>query len=73
MTHELLATTDRWIAGDPDPTTQRELAASLIHRKVRRYSTAEWIESPERKRIKRWLKEAVELRDGGYIRLLRGG
>ncbi len=26
MTHELLATTDRWIAGDPDPTTQRELA-----------------------------------------------
>ena len=27
----------------------------------------------ERKRIKRWLKEAIELRDGGYLRLLRGG
>jgi hypothetical protein len=52
---------------------QRELAASLIHRKVRRYSNAEWIESPERKRIRRWIAEAVELRDGGYLRLLRGG
>lgn len=53
--------------------TQRELAASLIHRKVRRYSAAEWVESKERKRIRRWLAEAVELRDGGYLRLLRGG
>lgn len=53
--------------------SQRELAASLIHRKVRRYTNAEWIESKERKRIRRWLKEAVELRDGGYLRLLRGG
>lgn len=53
--------------------TQRELAASLIHRKVRRYTNAEWIESKERKRIRRWLAEAVELRDGGYLRLLRGG
>lgn len=52
--------------------SQRELAASLIHGKVRRYSAAEWVESPERKRIKRWLKEAVERRDGGYLRLLRG-
>jgi hypothetical protein len=26
MTHDaLLATTDAWIAGDPDPATQREL------------------------------------------------
>jgi len=53
--------------------TQRELAASLIHRRVRRYNAAEWVESAERKRIKRWLKEAIELRDGGYLRLLRGG
>lgn len=53
--------------------TQRELAASLIHRRVSRYNTAEWVESAERKRIRRWLAEAVELRDGGYLRLLRGG
>lgn len=53
--------------------TQRELAASLIHRRVRRYNAAEWVESPERKRIRRWLAEAIELRDGGYLRLLRGG
>ena len=51
----------------------RELAASLIHRRVRRYSAAEWVESKERKRVRRWLAEAVELRDGGYLRLLRGG
>ena len=30
-------------------------------------------DSRERKRINRWIAEAVELRDGGYIRLLRGG
>jgi len=53
--------------------SQRELATSLIHPKVRRYNAAEWVESKERKRIRRWLVEAVELRDGGYLRLLRGG
>ena len=53
--------------------TQRELAASLIHQKVRRYSAADWVESRERKRVRRWIAEAVELRDGGYVRLLRGG
>lgn len=53
--------------------TQRELATSLIHKKVRRYSAADWVESKERKRVRRWIAEAVELRDGGYVRLLRGG
>lgn len=53
--------------------SQRELAASLIHPKVRRYTPTEWTDSAERKCIRRWLREAVELRDGGYIRLLRGG
>ena len=53
--------------------TQRELATSLIHQKVRRYSAADWVESSERKRVRRWIAEAVELRDGGYVRLLRGG
>ncbi|WP_230280019.1 DUF2285 domain-containing protein [Altererythrobacter sp. H2] len=53
--------------------SQRELAASLIHPKVRRYTPTKWTDSAERKCIRRWLKEAIELRDGGYIRLLRGG
>jgi hypothetical protein len=53
--------------------SRRELAATLIDGEVRDYSAAEWTESRERKRISRWIAEAVELRDGGYIRLLRGG
>ena len=53
--------------------TRRELAAALIDDDVRDYSAAEWADSRERKRINRWIAEAVELRDGGYIRLLRGG
>ena len=52
--------------------TRRELAAALIDRDVRDYSAADWNDSRERKRISRWIKEAIELRDGGYIRLLRG-
>ena len=54
-------------------STRRELAAALIDAEVRDFNAAEWVESRERKRIGRWLKEAVELRDGGYLRLLRGG
>lgn len=70
---EHLLTLLQVLDGHQAGATQRELAASLIHRKVRRYSAAEWVESKERKRIRRWLAEAVELRDGGYLRLLRGG
>src|SRR5690606_27249964 len=54
-------------------TSRRELAAVLIDGNVSDYNAAEWADSRERKRIGRWIKEAVELRDGGYIRLLRGG
>ena len=53
--------------------SRRELAATLIDGEVRDFNAAEWVESRERKRLSRWVKEAVELRDGGYIRLLRGG
>ena len=70
---EHLLTLLQVLDGHSAGATQRELAASLIHRRVRRYNAAEWVESAERKRIKRWLKEAIELRDGGYLRLLRGG
>ncbi|CAH0351816.1 MULTISPECIES: DUF2285 domain-containing protein [unclassified Sphingobium] len=53
--------------------TRKELAAALIDGDVCAYNAADWTESRERKRISRWIAEAVELRDGGYIRLLRGG
>jgi hypothetical protein len=69
---EHLLTLLQALDGQRAGATQRELAATLIHRKVHRYTNAEWIESKERKRIRRWLKEAIELRDGGYLRLLRG-
>ncbi len=52
--------------------SRRELAAVLIDGDVRDYSAAEWSDSRQRKRINRWFAEAVELRDGGYLRLLRG-
>lgn len=52
--------------------SRRELATALIG-EIGDYSAAEWADSRERKRINRWIAEAVELRDGGYIRLLRGG
>lgn len=53
--------------------SRRELAAALIDAEVRTLNAAEWVESRERKRISRWIREAVDLRDGGYIRLLSGG
>jgi hypothetical protein len=62
----------RVLDGHHAGATRRELAAALIDEEVRGYSAAEWVESRERKRISRWVKDAVELRDGGYIRLLRG-
>lgn len=70
---EHLLTLLQALDGQKAGATQRELAASLIHPKVRHYTPTEWTDSAERKCIRRWLKEAVELRDGGYIRLLRGG
>lgn len=53
--------------------SRRDLAAVLIDSHVRDFSAAEWTDSRERKRIKRWITEAIELRDGGYLQLLRGG
>lgn len=65
----LLQVLDGRVAG----ASRKEIAASLIDPAVRRFSAAEWADCRERKRIGRWLAEAVALRDGGYIRLLRGG
>lgn len=67
-----LLTLLRVLDGRQMGASRRELAATLIDAAVRAFSAAEWVESRERKRISRWLAEAAELRDGGYIRLLRG-
>jgi len=68
-----LLTLLRALDGHRAGASPRELAAVLIDRDVRKYSAGEWSDCRERKRINRWLAEAIELRDGGYIRLLRGG
>jgi hypothetical protein len=62
----------RALDGREQGASRRELAAILIDAAVLGYSAAAWVESNERKRISRWLAEAIELRDGGYLRLLRG-
>jgi hypothetical protein len=68
-----LLTLLRVLDGRQAGASRREMAAALIDGGVRDYSAAEWSDCRERKRINRWLAEAIELRDGGYIRLLRGG
>lgn len=50
----------------------RELAIELVARDARRYSSAEWDASSERKRIARWQRQALAMRDGGYRALLKG-
>lgn len=62
----------RLLDGRRTGATQRELAAVLIDPAVRGYSAAEWSDSRERKRIRRWSAEAEELVQGGYVRLLHG-
>jgi hypothetical protein len=50
----------------------RDLAIDLIARDARHYSAAEWDGSSERKRIARWHRQALALRNGSYRRLLNG-
>ena len=52
--------------------TTRELAIELIARDAGRYSAADWDTSSERKRIARWQRQALAMRDGGYLALLNG-
>lgn len=50
----------------------RDAAAVLIGDHVREFNAAEWCDSSERRRLSRWNVAAVELMNGGYLRLLRG-
>jgi len=51
----------------------RELAAALLTPDARHYSAAEWDASSERRRIARWQRGALAMRDGGYRALLAAG
>lgn len=48
----------------------RELAAALVAPRARDYSAAEWSASSERRRLARWRRGALAMRDGGYRALL---
>ena len=63
-----LLTLLRVLDGKEAGASRREIAAVLIDGD----NAADWVESRERKRIARWIAEAITLRDGGYIRLLQG-
>ena len=46
------------------------VAATLIFEGARTFSAAEWDGSSERRRIARWQRAAIAMRDGGYRALL---
>ncbi|MBR2172060.1 DUF2285 domain-containing protein [Bosea sp. (in: a-proteobacteria)] len=48
----------------------RDMAAALLLAEARDYSAAEWDASSERRRIARWQRAAVAMRDGGFNALL---
>lgn len=62
----------RMLDGLDENVSPRDLAAALILADVRDYSAAEWDASSERRRIARWQRGAIAMRDGGYRRLLGG-
>ncbi len=53
-----------------DGASARDMAAALILGDARGYSASEWDGSSERRRIARWQRAAVAMRDGGYRKLL---
>lgn len=74
-------TTERWrlvqwlrlLDALDEKISARDLAAALILPDSRSYSAAEWDASSERRRIARWQRGAIAMRDGGYLSLLAGG
>lgn len=55
-----------------DKVPPRDLAATLILADARNFSAAEWDASSERRRLARWQRRAIAMRDGGYLGLLAG-
>lgn len=76
-----LALSERWrlaqwlrlldaIAEEAPP---RAIAAALMTPEAARMSAAAWDASSERRRLARWRRQALALRDGGYRALLMAG
>jgi hypothetical protein len=57
--------------GRASGASARELAAVLIDARVASYGAALWSDSRQRRQIGRWLNDARELIEGGYLGLLR--
>jgi hypothetical protein len=51
----------------------REMASVLLLGDARTWSAAEWDASSERRRIARWQRAAIAMRDGGFRTLLAPG
>ncbi len=70
--------TERWrlvqwlrlLDASVEGASAREMAAALLTAGVREYSAPDWDVSSERRRIARWQRAAIGMRDGGYRRLL---
>lgn len=70
--------TERWrlvqwlrlLDGIAAGASPRDLAAALFAPQALGYSAAEWDASSERRRIARWQRSALAMRDGGYRALL---
>lgn len=52
-------------------TAAREIAATLLLAEAHDYSASEWDASSERRRLARWQRAAVAMRDGGFSALLQ--
>lgn len=71
--------TERWrlvqwlrlLDGIAAGASSRDLAAVLVAPQALGYSAAEWDASSERRRIARWQRGALAMRDGGYRALLK--
>ncbi|MBA4757589.1 MAG: DUF2285 domain-containing protein [Sphingosinicella sp.] len=50
----------------------RDMAAVLVDPSCARITSGDWVDSAERKRLRRWLAEAMRLVEGGYRTLLGG-
>jgi hypothetical protein len=48
------------------------MAAVLVDPSCARITSGDWVDSAERKRLRRWLAEAMRLVEGGYRTLLGG-
>jgi hypothetical protein len=60
----------RLLDAGADGASLRELAAAVLGDEINALSAPDWDQSSERRRIARWQRAAVSLRDGGYRELL---